>query len=104
MSVLDRINSIVKSRESDDDKLEKFADLYDGDISSALMGQKIDTDFIKAVTTSAATGDAFKNIPLGRLGQPEDIAYGALFLASDESSFITASELVIDGGVTGIRT
>jgi cyclopentanol dehydrogenase len=38
--------------------------------------------------------------PLGRLGQPEDVAYGALFLASDESSFMTGSELVIDGGLT----
>ena len=38
--------------------------------------------------------------PLGRLGQPEDVAYGALFLASDESSFMTANELVIDGGLT----
>lgn len=38
--------------------------------------------------------------PLGRLGQPEDIAFGALFLASDESSFMTGSELVIDGGLT----
>ena len=38
--------------------------------------------------------------PIGRLGQPEDVAYGALFLASDESSFMTGSELVIDGGLT----
>jgi len=38
--------------------------------------------------------------PLGRVGQPEDVAYGVLFLASDESSFMTGSELVIDGGLT----
>src|SRR5713226_5723467 len=38
--------------------------------------------------------------PLGRLGQPEDVAYGVLYLASDESSFVTGSELVIDGGLT----
>lgn len=36
--------------------------------------------------------------PIGRLGEPEDIAFGALYLASDESSFVTGSELVIDGG------
>jgi len=36
--------------------------------------------------------------PLPRLGKPEDIAYGALFLASDESSFVTGTELIIDGG------
>ena len=40
------------------------------------------------------------NIPLGRVGATEDISYGALFLASDESSFMTGSELVIDGGYT----
>jgi NAD(P)-dependent dehydrogenase (short-subunit alcohol dehydrogenase family) len=39
-------------------------------------------------------------IPLGRYGQPEDVAYGVLYLASDESSFVTGAELVIDGGWT----
>jgi len=38
--------------------------------------------------------------PMARIGQPEDISYGVLFLASDESSFMTGSELVIDGGLT----
>lgn len=36
--------------------------------------------------------------PMGRAGTPEEIAWGAVFLASDESSFMTGSELVIDGG------
>ena len=39
-------------------------------------------------------------VPLGRRGQPEEVAYGMLYLASDESSFVTGSELVIDGGWT----
>jgi NAD(P)-dependent dehydrogenase (short-subunit alcohol dehydrogenase family) len=39
-------------------------------------------------------------IPLGRYGQPEDVALGVLYLASDEASFVTGSELVIDGGWT----
>ena len=41
-----------------------------------------------------------QRIPLGRVGTAEDIAYGVLYLASDESSFVTGSELVIDGGAT----
>jgi len=39
-------------------------------------------------------------IPLGRYGEAEDVAYGVLYLASDESAFVTGSELVIDGGWT----
>jgi len=39
-----------------------------------------------------------KMYPLGRIGKPSDVAYAVLFLASDEASFITGSELVIDGG------
>lgn len=38
--------------------------------------------------------------PVGRQGEPEDIAYGVLYLASEESRFVTGSELVIDGGYT----
>ena len=38
--------------------------------------------------------------PMGRVGRAEEVAYGALYLASDESSFMTGSELVIDGGFT----
>ena len=38
--------------------------------------------------------------PLGHAGQPDDIAYGVLYLASDESRFVTGAELVIDGGYT----
>ncbi len=44
--------------------------------------------------------DRINRTPIGRLGRPEDVAYGALYLASDEASFVTGSELVIDGGRT----
>jgi len=38
--------------------------------------------------------------PVGHIGEPDDIAYGVLYLASEESKFVTGSELVIDGGYT----
>jgi NAD(P)-dependent dehydrogenase (short-subunit alcohol dehydrogenase family) len=41
-----------------------------------------------------------RRLPMGRAATPEDIAYGVLYLASDESSYVTGSELVIDGGTT----
>ncbi len=40
------------------------------------------------------------HIPMGRFGAPEEIAQGALFLASDESSWMTGQSLIIDGGIT----
>lgn len=43
---------------------------------------------------------AAADIPGGELGQPDDVAYGVLYLASDEARYVTGSELVIDAGVT----
>ena len=47
--------------------------------------------------THAALGKA---IPMGRIGAPEEVAHGVLYLASDESSFMTGSELKLDGGLS----
>jgi cyclopentanol dehydrogenase len=51
-------------------------------------------------TAGGRSADMLGRVPLGRVGRVEDIAYGVLYLASDESSFVTGSELVIDGGMT----
>ena len=54
---------------------------------------------------SGENADAFRQVqanahPLGRMGEPEEIASTVLFLASDEASFITGEEIAVDGGVT----
>ena len=44
--------------------------------------------------------DMVRRIPMGRYGKPEEVAYAVLYLASNESSFVTGSEVVVDGGWT----
>ncbi len=43
-----------------------------------------------------------RQVPMGRVGQPIEVAYGILYLASDESSYTTGSELLIDGGISAM--
>ena len=61
----------------------------------------VDTDMIAHLTENDERQQRIKEtVPLQRIADPIEIAYGALFLASDESSFMTGSEMVMDGGVT----
>lgn len=50
--------------------------------------------------TDASRKEFETGISLGRIAKPREIAFAALFLASDESSFMTGAELVVDGGFT----
>ena len=43
-----------------------------------------------------------KQVPIGRLGRPEEVGWALVFLASDESSFMTGSEVIIDGGISAM--
>ncbi len=58
----------------------------------------VDTPMVQEAPDDPARRDARQRTPMGRRAAPEEIAYGVLYLASDESSFVTGSELVIDGG------
>lgn len=64
------------------------------------------TPLVEALANDSPEGpEAFRKLldsrhPIGNVGDPDDIAYGVLYLASDESKFVTGSELVIDGGYT----
>ncbi len=74
---------------------------------NAISPGPIDTEGLRELFGSSAVGqERLKNIsaivPLGRLGQPEEIAKAALFLASDDSSFVTGIELFVDGGVAQV--
>ena len=71
--------------------------VHPGYIHTAMMEETCQRDFGDLETGLAELG---KVHPIGRVGQPEEIAAGVLYLASDESKFVTGSELVIDGGYT----
>ncbi|MCD8148038.1 MAG: 3-oxoacyl-[acyl-carrier-protein] reductase [Clostridiales bacterium] len=58
----------------------------------------IDTDMTKAMTDSAKEAGVAQ-VPLGRMGQPQDIANAVAFLASDKASYITGHVLCVDGGM-----
>ena len=75
----------------------------DGIRANSIHPGTIQTDMTAALLADPSHyQERLDRTPLRRIGKPEDVAYGALFLASDESSFMTGSELVIDGGRTAM--
>jgi NAD(P)-dependent dehydrogenase (short-subunit alcohol dehydrogenase family) len=74
---------------------------------NAISPGPIDTPILSSLASTAEESDQIKAglaamVPLGRMGQPEEIASAALFLASADSSFITGTELFVDGGAAQI--
>ncbi len=70
---------------------------------NAISPGPIDTPGLIELAASTGAGEQrlkmiAGNVPLGRLGKPEEIAKAVVFLASDDSSFVTGTELFVDGG------
>jgi NAD(P)-dependent dehydrogenase (short-subunit alcohol dehydrogenase family) len=75
-----------------------------GAIATGIFGKALGLSTEAAEQTPAAMREVFKSAqPIPRAGLPHDIAHAAVFLASDESSFINGHDLVVDGAVTGGR-
>jgi NAD(P)-dependent dehydrogenase (short-subunit alcohol dehydrogenase family) len=70
----------------------------DGIRSNIIHPGIVETPLQTPYLTDALRAEFKTGIPLGRIGQPREIAYAALFLASDESSFMTGAEMIVDGG------
>jgi NAD(P)-dependent dehydrogenase (short-subunit alcohol dehydrogenase family) len=71
--------------------------VHPGFIWTPLVEEHLKTTGQDPEVARQATADLH---PVGHMGEPDDIAWGVVFLASDESKFMTGSELVIDGGYT----
>ncbi len=73
----------------------------DGIRANSIHPGPIDTEMIADnIGTPEGLAASVERVPLGRIGTVDDVALGALFLASDDSSYMTGAELVIDGGIT----
>jgi NAD(P)-dependent dehydrogenase (short-subunit alcohol dehydrogenase family) len=75
-----------------------------GAIATGIFGKALGLSVEAAEKTPDVMREVYKTAqPIPRAGLPEDIAQAAVFLASDESSFINGHDLVVDGGITGGR-
>jgi NAD(P)-dependent dehydrogenase (short-subunit alcohol dehydrogenase family) len=75
-----------------------------GAIATGIFGKALGLSTDAAEKTSNVMREVYKTVqPIPRAGLPDDIAHAAVFLASDESSFINGHDLVVDGAITGGR-
>jgi NAD(P)-dependent dehydrogenase (short-subunit alcohol dehydrogenase family) len=75
-----------------------------GAIATGIFGKALGLSTEAAEKTAAKMRDIYKTAqPIQRAGLPDDIAHAAVFLASDESSFVNGHDLVVDGAITGGR-
>ena len=71
-------------------------------VHPAFIDTPILDELVAGSDRDAALEKLGRQIPLGKVGQPEDVAFAVLYLASDESQFVTGSEIRIDGGISAM--
>jgi 3-oxoacyl-[acyl-carrier protein] reductase len=74
----------------------------DGILVNCVSPGVIDTDLTRAVLGIDGIATIQAEIPIGRLGQPQEVAALVRFLASDDNSYISGQSIVIDGGFTSV--
>jgi len=82
------------------DCAKQRVDVRCNSVHPAFVRTAIIDKYFEELGEEEATRKLTRSIPLKRFGTPEDVAYAVLYLASDESRFVTASELLVDGGVS----
>lgn len=84
------------------DCTRQHIDVRCNSIHPAFIRTGIVQPFFDKLGEEEATKKLIRGIPMRRLGEPDDVAYAVLYLASDESRYVTAAELLIDGGARAI--
>jgi NAD(P)-dependent dehydrogenase (short-subunit alcohol dehydrogenase family) len=72
--------------------------------ANAICPGPIETALVAGFLPEADRGRRLAHIPMGRFGRPEEVASVALFLASDDSSYVTGAAILVDGGITAAYT
>lgn len=81
----------------------RFNSLCPGPLNSPMLQEFLDGEDSAGTSTVDRRQRREVHLPQGRWGEPSEVAAAALFLAADASSFINATELVVDGGLTKVR-
>ena len=69
-------------------------------VGAGVTRAQLGTAMLRSVMGEAQLADFGSSLPLGRVGEPSELAAAALFLASDDASFVTGALLAVDGGQT----